>query len=232
LDRIYVCQTSASPTSGPPLDAGAARTQSSAWHRDLCVNYGISRIAAKKFDFPENSLPDIKRRHPCCCCCHLKGSPMKAAHRRLTFLICAALTTVMPLCGCTVGSKSFSMDSISRMPFFGLELKERKPKSSAPSYNSISQASGNVSRIKPALGVGSAKLVDLSAKPVDLTKTADRRLAGATVSGTVTNEVHGSGMASKQVAKALRPQSIPLPRTDERPGSGDRRAASSVVDFQ
>ncbi len=157
---------------------------------------------------------------------------MKAARRRFAFLFCTTLAIVLPLSGCTVGSKSFSMDSISRMPFFGLELKERKPKSSAPTYNSISQSAANGSRIEPALGIGSAKPVDLSLKPVDLTKTADRRLASARVAGTIKNEVLGPDTSLKQVAKALQRQSIPLPRTDDRPGTLDRRSTSSAVDFQ
>jgi hypothetical protein len=39
--------------------------------------------------------------------------------------------------GCTVGGRSVSIDSNSRIPFFGLELKERQRKSSGPPVHSI-----------------------------------------------------------------------------------------------
>lgn len=156
---------------------------------------------------------------------------MKTAPAQIAFLSCAILV-ILPLSGCTVGSKSFSMDSISRTPFFGLELRERKPRSTAPSYNSISQAAANDSRIEPALAVGFSKPMDLTSKPVDLTKAGDKRLANARVSGIVKNEIPGSELTSIPIAKGVGPQSIPLPRTDDRPGPVDRRASSTVVDFQ
>jgi hypothetical protein len=39
--------------------------------------------------------------------------------------------------GCTVEGKSASIDSNSRIPFFGLELRERERKSSGPPIHSI-----------------------------------------------------------------------------------------------
>lgn len=39
--------------------------------------------------------------------------------------------------GCAVGGRSVSIDSNSRIPFFGLELKERQRKSNAPPVHSI-----------------------------------------------------------------------------------------------
>ena len=39
--------------------------------------------------------------------------------------------------GCAVGGRSVSIDSNSRIPFFGLELQERQRKSSGPPVHSI-----------------------------------------------------------------------------------------------
>lgn len=162
---------------------------------------------------------------------------MKTAHRQFAFLICGTVAAIMALGGCTVGSKSFSMDSISRTPFFGLELKERKPKSSAPTYNSISQSAAIVPRIEPALGLGSSsgalsKPIALSSKPVDLQMASDGRRAGTGVPATIKNDASGLDTSSKPVAKGRQPQSIPLPRTDDQPGTLDRQTNPSVVDFQ
>lgn len=43
----------------------------------------------------------------------------------------------LAICGCAVGSKSMSLDSTSRMPWFGLELKERSKKSDGPQFRSV-----------------------------------------------------------------------------------------------
>ena len=56
--------------------------------------------------------------------------------------------------GCTVGGKSFSMDSNSRAPFFGLELRERKPKSSSPNFSTISRSKTDRHRFDTAVQVG------------------------------------------------------------------------------
>ena len=56
--------------------------------------------------------------------------------------------------GCTVGGKSFSMDSNSRAPFFGLELRERKPKSSSPNFSTISRSKTDRHRFDSAVQVG------------------------------------------------------------------------------
>lgn len=162
---------------------------------------------------------------------------MKTARPRFAFLFCAALATIAPAGGCTVGSKTFSMDSISKMPFFGLELKERKPKSAAPSYNSISQSAANAPRIEAALGIGSSgigssKPIDLTSKSVDLVKTGDGRHGIPRVSTAVRNEVSASDRGPKRVANELPPESIPLPRTDEIPARSDQRTAPAAVDFQ
>lgn len=76
---------------------------------------------------------------------------MKTARgRNATLLIVMAASAVM-MSGCTVGFRGFSMDSISRVPFFGFEVKEWRPKSSAPVYNSISLSDNEAARIEPAI---------------------------------------------------------------------------------
>ncbi|MEI8378835.1 MAG: hypothetical protein WCJ09_01815 [Planctomycetota bacterium] len=49
--------------------------------------------------------------------------------------------------GCAVGSKSMSIDSTSKMPWFGLELKGRKPKSDGPAFRSVRNEKGEKPRI-------------------------------------------------------------------------------------
>lgn len=57
--------------------------------------------------------------------------------------------------GCAVSGKSVSIDSTSRMPWFGLELKERARKSSQPAYRSIGRDSTSPVRIE-SLGLAPA----------------------------------------------------------------------------
>ena len=51
--------------------------------------------------------------------------------------------------GCAVGGRSVSIDSNSRIPFFGLELKERQRKSSGPPVHSIRSDQKTDVRIEP-----------------------------------------------------------------------------------
>ena len=51
--------------------------------------------------------------------------------------------------GCAVGGRSVSIDSNSRVPFFGLELQERKRKSSGPPAHSIRSDNKTDVRIEP-----------------------------------------------------------------------------------
>ena len=51
------------------------------------------------------------------------------------------------LCGCVVGSKGMQMDSTSRMPWFNLELKERKKKADGPAFRSVGSDKGAKSRV-------------------------------------------------------------------------------------
>lgn len=80
---------------------------------------------------------------------------------------CAA-TSVLTVCvagllccggiGCAVGGRSVSIDSNSRIPFFGLELRERERKSSGPPVRSIRSDQKTGVRIDPlglTKGIGS-----------------------------------------------------------------------------
>ncbi len=51
------------------------------------------------------------------------------------------------VCGCTIGGKSAAIDSNSRMPYFGLELKERGPKAGSGLYRSIGRSTNDNTRI-------------------------------------------------------------------------------------
>ena len=60
--------------------------------------------------------------------------------------------------GCAVGGRSVSIDSNSRIPFFGLELQERKRKSDGPPVHSIRSDRKSDVRIEPlglTKGIGS-----------------------------------------------------------------------------
>ena len=78
------------------------------------------------------------------------------------------------LYGCTVGGKSFSMDSNSRVPFFGLELRGTAAlsKSITQFLHLISRSSADGSRIETALQSGPATSTSLF-------PTGDRRVPGA-----------------------------------------------------
>lgn len=60
--------------------------------------------------------------------------------------------------GCAVGGRSVSIDSNSRIPFFGLELRERERTSSGPPVRSIRSDQKSDVRIEPlglTKGIGS-----------------------------------------------------------------------------
>ena len=65
--------------------------------------------------------------------------------------------------GCAVDGKSVSIDSNSRIPFFGLELKERSRKSAGPPIHSIRADGRSEVRVEPVgLVKGVASLSRLS----------------------------------------------------------------------
>jgi hypothetical protein len=104
-----------------------------------------------------------------------KGSPMMAAPGRCVFAVFFAAAICCVGSGCAVGGKSFAIDSNSRIPFFGLELQERKPKSAAPAYRSIARAKSESSPVKAALQLFPSALKVLPAQPILLPITSGEK---------------------------------------------------------
>ncbi|MEI8016930.1 MAG: hypothetical protein WCH39_01965 [Schlesneria sp.] len=149
---------------------------------------------------------------------------MKAVYGHTVCIVCSMSIFSGILSGCTIGGKSFSIDSNSRVPFFGLELKERKPKSTAPSYQSISQTNRDSSEVKIALQVGSGS-------SVSGLKKRDNRLVATSLSDRIPlYSTPAKGVAT--TAGDMQTPSIPLPRTDLEHLHLDQRTSSSGVDFQ
>ena len=156
---------------------------------------------------------------------HIKGCAMKAVYGHTVCVLCLMSIFSGILSGCTIGGKSFSIDSNSRVPFFGLELKERKPKSTAPSYQSISQTNRDSPEVKIALQVSSGS-------PVSRFKKRENRLVATSLSDRDPSySITPKGVTS--TTGDLQTTSIPLPRTDlEHAQHVDQRTNSSGVDFQ
>lgn len=72
-------------------------------------------------------------------------------------LCCLGLCVCLVASGCAVAGKSMSIDSTSRMPWFGLELKERSRKSQGPSFRSIANDSESSVRIE-SLGLSKSPM--------------------------------------------------------------------------
>lgn len=156
---------------------------------------------------------------------------MKAAFVRFALIVCMISTMTVLSSGCTVGGKSFAIDSNSRVPFFGLELKEGKRKASAPAYRSIARSPSDEISVKVALqSLRSAPTVDLKERSTQLVSTKF-----------TTESTDLTGDRSKKIrpavpvttaAEAAPGISLPLPRTDGLPLTRDRRASAAFVDFQ
>ncbi len=149
---------------------------------------------------------------------------MKGVYGHSVYTVCLLSIFSGLLSGCTIGGKSFSIDSNSRVPFFGLELKERKPKSTAPSYRSISQTNRDMPDVKIALHVSPGT-------PVLGLKKRDNRLIATSMSDrNPMYSIPQKGVAS--TAGEVQTTSIPLPRTDVDRPHVDQRTSSTGVDFQ
>jgi hypothetical protein len=61
--------------------------------------------------------------------------------------LCLGIGASIAMCGCVVGNKGVQMDSTSRMPWFNLELRERKKKSDGPAFRSVRSEKQSKSRI-------------------------------------------------------------------------------------
>ena len=147
---------------------------------------------------------------------------MKVAVGRPSRIFCASSLIVVILGGCTVGSKSFSIDSNSRVPFFGLELWERKPKNSSPTFNSISRSRLDRSRLETAVQVGSSVSIGLG---------KSSKISGMTVVGNVGSALNPPTFSQNET-KSQPLVSIPIPMTDQSQKVTDRQAEASSFDFQ
>jgi hypothetical protein len=149
---------------------------------------------------------------------------MTAAQSRPLFVLGWALLLNMLGSGCTVGAKSFSMDSTSRMPFFGLELKERKPKSTAPTFNSISRSNADVSRVESPLRA-------LPLNTNGLVKTSGGQLVAVTEYD-APRPTTGSFADTPDAVKPQPVQSIPFPMIGGRQSPTGRPESGEIIDFQ
>ena len=154
---------------------------------------------------------------------------MMSVRSRCLSYWCVLAVAVALQSGCAIGGKSFSMDSNSRIPFFGLELKERKPKSTAPVYRSIARTSETSTDVKVALQISQA--TGTSAKRRD---DQPRPLSFSGIDLSNPPLPAGSQKWAAEISKAddVAIESIPLPRTDTPSQSVERLTAHRDVDFQ
>lgn len=143
---------------------------------------------------------------------------MKAVRVRIPLLFCLA-ASLLTAAGCAVGGKSFAIDSNSRIPFFGLELKERKKKSGAPTYNSISRGEQDRSFLQAATSGGMR--IHPGERPV---------AEGETV--VIDAPVLNGRPAQRPRDVPLLRESIPLPVSSSRRVTESRISDISSADFQ
>ena len=125
--------------------------------------------------------------------------------------------------GCAVGGKSFAIDSNSRVPFFGLELKERKPKSDLPTFNSISRSSNDLARLEPAIQSGFNKSKWAG-------KKQDHRVT-AINDNDQTQPSFGQGSISPKGNESAAKLSIAIQTTDVPKDVNIRTSSAAVIDF-
>ena len=87
-------------------------------------------------------------------------------------LVCLGIGLCAGITGCAVGSKSMSIDSTSKMPWFGLELKGRKPKSDGPAFRSVRAEQGQGSRIDTLGRSTKDQSGDFAGSPIRKSSTA------------------------------------------------------------
>lgn len=152
-----------------------------------------------------------------------------AVRGRFAFSFCLGLLPAILASGCVVGSKSFQIDSNSRVPFFGLELKERSPKKDGPSYNTISRSNSSQSRVKTAVQLGSPPA------SLRLLRPNDRPLAATVGTEIDPQQSSNSASVSANVAAQTSPPSldvgIPLPMSETQVKSPSQTAATTAIDF-
>ena len=147
-------------------------------------------------------------------------------------VVACSTAILLQLSGCAVGGKSFSIDSNSRVPFFGLELKERKSKGKAPAFDSISRTAANRSRIetisRPNVIAGQTisqhgERVLITSHPSDETTAVRNQVT--TLAESDTNSVTPSSI------KASPACSIPLAQTPAPLTQRLQAASSSDINF-
>lgn len=84
--------------------------------------------------------------------------------------------TFTVIAGCAVGSKSMQIDSTSRMPWFGLELKERSKKSEGPAFRAVKSERDRQSRID-TLGLFGGKSGEITTS--DIASNPPKKVATA-----------------------------------------------------
>ena len=149
---------------------------------------------------------------------------MKAAHLRCAFVFGSMSIFVGILSGCAVSGKSFAIDSNSRIPFFGLELQERKPKNSAPSYRSIAKTTGDTSRVNMALQL-------VPATPNGASKKWGWYPAAAS-SSVVSVDGQEPTLVVNPSGHGQPAESLQIPRTDRKSSPFNRQPTRLAVDFQ
>jgi len=156
---------------------------------------------------------------------------MKAAFGRFALTVCMISAITVLSSGCTVGGKSFAIDSNSRVPFFGLELKERKRKETAPAYRSIARSSSDEVSVKVALqSLSSNPRVDVKKRPSQLVST--KFVTDSTGLGSKVGNTARPVMAASTISQNHSGNSVPLPRTDGITTTRDRRTSAKLIDFQ
>ena len=86
------------------------------------------------------------------------------------------IVTFKVIAGCAVGSKSMQIDSTSRMPWFGLELKERSKKSEGPAFRAVKSERDRQSRID-TLGLFGGKSGEITTS--DIASNPPKKVATA-----------------------------------------------------
>lgn len=123
-----------------------------------------------------------------------KNRTQRCSLCRRVLLVMASIfwMEISGLVGCAVGGKSVSIDSNSRLPFFGLELQERQRKSAGPPIHSIREEKQSEAWVKPL------SLVTAGASFSRLSDIWDRKATPLpTISVPITNPLQESSFSPR-----------------------------------
>jgi len=112
-------------------------------------------------------------------------------------ILCLGIGVLTVISGCAVGGKSMQIDSTSRMPWFGLELKERSKKSDGPAFRAVKSERDRPSRID-TLGLFGGKSADVSTS--EMASSPPKKIATALPT---TNQNLVLDLTAKQEASAI-----------------------------